>query len=383
VSLSDLDRTILSEAGTTANPTRRQQAVAIVLARSGAERAEAQEILVAGYLKATAPSFHLIPRGDAMATEQEFTAGYDVLALNTKNFNDVSVETLARVLLAEPSALSPLRMIVGFTRKELAVAANLLDTTARVTEGSLKAFERRPPGQPTGKRRDLVDLLARTVSALMDRTLLDVPTAAAENFHSKLDKRDTRDGWEGVRSDAAGVPYSALLYQRYVGGVWRQVQDAYSEVKGDNLLELPISTMFDEAGIPYYRTPSGASGAAAAAAKFGLSPGPDFVLPEETPSVIIEAKIGEDGGTVRDKASRIKNLADFAHSRGLLACAVIDGKGWSERPSALADVIVATSGRTYTLSTLPQLLDLPQIASLRNNRDCGERADSPTTEERP
>ena len=81
--------------------------------------------------------------------------------------------------------------------------------------------------------------------------------------------------------------------------------------------------------------------------------------------VIVEVKIGEDGGTVRDKASRIKNLADFAHGRGLLACAVVDGKGWSERPTGLADVIIATGGRTYTLSTLPQILELPQIAALR------------------
>lgn len=185
------------------------------------------------------------------------------------------------------------------------------------------------------------------------------PTAS---HGDELDKRDTTNGWVTVGADAAGVPYSALLYQRYVGGVWRQVQDAYSEVKGDNLLEIPISKLFDDAHIPYYRTPSGVSGASAAAAKFGLSPGPDFVLPEDAPTVIIEAKIGEakigeDGGTVRDKASRIKNLADFAHGRGLLACAVVDGKGWSERPTALADVIIATGGRTYTLSTLPQILE--------------------------
>ena len=365
MSLSDADRTILAQAGTTGDPTRRQQAVAIVLARTGADRAEAQEILVAGYLKATTPSFHLIPRGEAMASEDDFTTAYEELARRTSQFSDVSIATLTAALLAHPASLSPLRMILGFTRKEFAVAANLFDPTATVTENSLKAFERRPPVDPTQKRIELVQLLAATIHAVMDRTLLDVPLAAAENFHSKLDKRDTTNGWVTVVADAAGVPYSALLYQRYVGGVWRQVQDAYSEVKGDNLLEIPISKLFDDAHIPYYRTPSGASGASAAAAKFGLSPGPDFVLPEDAPTVIIEAKIGEDGGTVRDKASRIKNLADFAHGRGLLACAVVDGKGWSERPTALADVIIATGGRTYTLSTLPQILELPQIAALR------------------
>lgn len=365
MSLSDAERSILTEAGTTPDPTRRQQAVAIVLRHTGTERATAQEILVAGYLKATAPSFHLIPRGDAMASEAEFTEAYEYLAARTGQFADVSITTFVDVLLANPATLSPLRMILGFTRKEFAVACNLYQPLTKITENTLKSFERRLADVPTEKRKDLVLLFASTIHAVMDRTVLDVPEAAAANFHSKLDKRDTRSGWDGVRADAPGVPYSALLYQRYVGGVWRQVQDAYSEGKGDHLLEIPISKMFDEEGIPYYRTPSGASGAAAASAKFGLSPGPDFVLPEDAPTVIIEAKVGEDGGTVRDKASRIKNLADFAHARGLLACAVIDGKGWSERPTALVDVIIATGGRTYTLSTLTQILELPQIHALR------------------
>lgn len=80
--------------------------------------------------------------------------------------------------------------------------------------------------------------------------------------------------------------------------------------------------------------------------------------------MIIESKIGEDGGTVRDKASRIKNLANAAKERGLVACAVVDGKGWRERPSALVDVVLATEGRTYSLSTLGHILAVPEIAEL-------------------
>jgi hypothetical protein len=39
-----------------------------------------------------------------------------------------------------------------------------------------------------------------------------------------------------------------------------------------------------------------------------------------------------------------------------VVCAVLDGRGWSERPGALADVVIATGGRTYTLATLDQML---------------------------
>ena len=161
---------------------------------------------------------------------------------------------------------------------------------------------------------------------------------------------------------AGGVPYSALLYQRYVGGVWRQIQDAYSEVKGDKLLEQPIADLLDANGISYYRSDAGATGATVTVQEFGISPGPDFLLPKESPTVLIESKVAEDGGTARDKAARIKNAAEAAKARGLLPCAVIDGKGWSERPQALFDIVTATDGRTYSLSTLEHLLEIPEIA---------------------
>lgn len=41
------------------------------------------------------------------------------------------------------------------------------------------------------------------------------------------------------------------------------------------------------------------------------------------------------------------------------------GKGWSERPTALLDVVLATDGRTYSLATLNHLMSVPEIAILR------------------
>ena len=95
-----------------------------------------------------------------------------------------------------------------------------------------------------------------------------------------------------------------------------------------------------------------------------MSPGPDFVIPDESPTLVVESKVGEDGGTVRDKAARIKSMTSAANARGLKACAVVDGKGWTERSAALLEVVVATQGRTYTLSTLSQILELPEIVAL-------------------
>jgi len=261
-------------------------------------------------------------------------------------------------------------MIAGLTYNELAVATTLA-TGHEVGGGSLRGYEREsaPPAEGSGRwnrRAEVLSRVAQTVLAVVDRQILEVPPAAEPSFHSKLDKRDTMDGWASVARDAsAGVPYSSLLHQRYVGGLWRQVQDAYSEVKGDGILELPLETMLREHSIPFWRSPPGASGARQTAQRYGIDPGPDFLIPDDNPAVIVESKVGEDGGTVRDKAARIQRLAEIAGRRGLLLCAVVDGKGWGERPSALADVVVATNGRTFSLSTLPNLLELPEISVWR------------------
>ena len=304
-----------------------------------------------------------------MADEGQFEVAYECLAEHTHNFTDVSEENLIRALTEKASVLAPLRMILGFTYNELSWAMKRTRPGTTTSGTTLKNFERAPAQERiTARRSEMIETIAATMGAVMARHILQIPESARRFFHSKLDKRDTSDGWHSVELAAGGVPYSALLYQRYVGGVWRQVQDAYSEVKGDKLLEQPIADLFDANGISYYRSGSGASGATITERRFGLSPGPDFVLPEESPTVIIESKVAEDGGTARDKAARVRNASAAARARGLLPCAVVDGKGWSERPKALLDIVIATNGRTYSLTTLAHLLDIPEVSQQHGSR---------------
>lgn len=380
--LSDAQRTLLETAAATPDPTKRRQAAALARSTTGASAEEARKLLSHGFLEVIAPSFHLIPRGSAMASEGAFAAAYGALDTATKHFADTDQATLEAALHATPGALSALRMVVSLTHNELAATCKLHDPASRVTGNAIRNFERSDPiPNPSDQRTALMRTIVATIRAVMDRQLLGVPAEAAANFHSKLDHADARGGWASVRHAAEhGIPYSRLLYQRYVGGAWRQVQDAYSEVKGDNVLEFPLERMLLSEGIPHWRSPSGASGARATAEKFGLNPGPDFVIPDDQPAVIIESKVAEDGGTARDKAARIKNLAVAGNTRGLVVCALVDGKGWTERPTALLDVVLATDGRTYSLSTMSLLLSVPEIASLRGTRP-PEAAGPPDGEE--
>jgi hypothetical protein len=371
MALSDAERQLISTAATTADPTRRRQAVAVVLNKRDRDQADAKACLGQSFLAVTQPSFHLIPRGQAMANQHDFTVAYERLARATENFRKTDAATLTSALIDTPASLSALRMIAGLTHNELAVAIKLVVPTSRTTGDTLKRFERTNPprGAPKPARIALVANIVAALQAVLDRAILTVPVDAQANFHSKLDREDTRAGWDTVSAAAAqGVPYSALLYQRYVGGQWRQVQDAYSEVKGDNVLEIPLATLLGAAGVPFHRSPPTATGAAQTARRYGIEPGPDFVIPDDVPAVVIESKVAEDGGTARDKASRIKNLADAGRRAGLVVCALIDGKGWSERAAALVDVVIATEGRTYTLSTLNHILDIAEIAGLRGTR---------------
>ena len=123
----------------------RQRAVGIVHSKDGEDADQAGKLLVHSFLEHVRPSFHLIPKGDSMADEESFTQAYGALADATSDFAHVTAASLKSVLLSAPEALAPLRMILGFTHNELAVAMKLLEPDARVGGDKLKKFERSPP----------------------------------------------------------------------------------------------------------------------------------------------------------------------------------------------------------------------------------------------
>jgi hypothetical protein len=94
VSLSDRERAILGRAGSALEQHDRGQAVAIVLSKAGDELAEARTLLAESYAATIQPSFHLIPRGSAMASEDRFIFAYSLLVQATDDFTNVSHSTL-------------------------------------------------------------------------------------------------------------------------------------------------------------------------------------------------------------------------------------------------------------------------------------------------
>ena len=134
--------------------------------------------------------------------------------------------------------------------------------------------------------------------------------------------------------------------------------DASSSIKGD-ILELAVVDILRDNGIPFYRT--------RAREKLpGWEQAPDFLLPNrELATIAIEAKLAEDGGTARDKASRIERFCIEARKKGVFPIAIIDGKGFYRINDVTAPIIRNTRGETYTLKTLERILAVPRLAKMQ------------------
>ena len=102
-----------------------------------------------------------------------------------------------------------------------------------------------------------------------------------------------------------GVPYAMLLYERFLGRPFAGHRDSVSELVGD-VLESAIEGVLTRAGISLRKTKR-------AERIPGFDQAPDFIIPNEfNPQIVIEAKITEDDGTARDKATRMQHLGELS-----------------------------------------------------------------------
>ncbi len=321
-----------------------------------AHREAALRTLRSVYEERLAPQFQAVPWGPTLAEDADFRRTYETAKRLTNNFRNVSSDELRAVMEEEPHTAMVFRLILGYTTAELAAALKLLGVTT--SKAALDTIER-GEGVLTPQRRTVIGAVAAAVTGVIERELFALDEGLPINdFRSRLDKLDTREGWPSVRRAASGgVDYGDLLYERYLDGSWLAVRAAYSEKTGE-LIEDAVADILDENGIAYDRNPE-------ELVRRGIFPSrPDFVLPSvENPKVTIEAKGANDGGTARDKAARIANVAVAAEAAGLTPMAVIDGIGWVRR-DALVQTLQATHGLTFSLSNLEALVTVPEIVAL-------------------
>ncbi len=128
-----------------------------------------------------------------------------------------------------------------------------------------------------------------------------------------------------------------------------------------DVLESAIEDVLSKAGISYRKTKRAEKIA-------GFEQTPDFIIPSEfNPQVVIEAKLTEDDGTARDKATRIQHLAELARASAaeeascfeVIAC--IGGRGFGVWRADMRKLVVATRGEVFTLNTLNRLVECSRL----------------------
>lgn len=313
------------------------------------------------YVPHLAPDFAYVPVRDFYEPLHFLTAYHRAQEL-TRNFVDVDVDNLARVLGEHPTTLLVFRTITGLLSAEFAATTALVAEVLGgqgVSKGRIDNIERSGVAISAGQAR----LLAETIDRIMHGLYGAPPTG----LKSKQDKPDTEGGWDSVRRLAAGgVPYELFLHQRHYGGSFRQLLDATSTQRGD-VLEDAVEALFVEHNVPYVRT--GAHNQAEIEHRFKLTvhPAPDFVMFDTSDALrgMLECKGANDGGTARDKALRYRTLRDEAvRLGGVPLFAVLAGLGWTRVNDALGPVVRDTDGRVFSLANLPEMMTVQPLPTL-------------------
>lgn len=292
-----------------------------------------------------------------------FEEAYEAAHDRTAGFVNVDPSSLADAVLAAPISLRVFRVLLGLTTQEFAASTEVvavgIEGADALSNSRIKAIE-------GGAAPNMVEAVCCAV--VIDRAMANelFPEPPGE-VRSKIDKPDTVLGWESVRMYAqSGVPLATFLHQRHYGGAFRQLLDATSTKRGD-LLEDPVEELFEANGIPYIRTGSHNQGEIENRFAITVKPAPDFVVFDQADTLraMLECKATNDGGTARDKAARFRALREEgARLGGVPVVAVLSGLGWKRTRDALGPVIRDTDGRTFTLPTLSEMLNVQPFPTL-------------------
>ena len=307
------------------------------------------------YARNIRPLYHVIPWSEHILSEDAFRALYARTVELTQGLRNPTPELLAEALRTYPPSLMVFRLMSGYQWEELADIVEIV-RGVRVRKEILQKVER---GIQKSLPEPAIQALASTLFDVIGGHEMKLPeTLDPEKYRTRNTKVDTKDGWRSVAQAVKGpLDLGHLLYERYTGRPFAYVRDALSEAKG-GILEAAIAALFKAKGIPFEAIEDNHLE--------GFIQAPDFVLPSrEKPVVLIEAKLSEDGGTSRDKAGRIERLFHEIGDRPIALVAVVDGKGFRRINDTLAPILKHTRGRTFFLSNLDQLAEVPEIAPLK------------------
>jgi hypothetical protein len=251
--------------------------------------------------------FLILPKGQGFIEYAVFETGYEALKRATSGFTNITAPLIFEAASESPIAIIVLRTMLGFTPPAWAYIT-AQRTGVEVSQGFARNLDRKirmDPLKPLTKVKVSITRVKALIEAACQLLSKGAPQVEADKIH-RLDKADTKLGWEAIRTMAGiGVPYAMLLYERFLGRPFAGHRDSVSELVGDNL-ESAIEDVLSNGGISYRKTKR-------AERVPGFDQAPDFIIPSEfNPQVVIEAKITEDDGTARDKVTRVQHLGELS-----------------------------------------------------------------------
>lgn len=310
--------------------------------------------------------FLVMPKGTGFVEYPVFERGYEALKAVTAGFSRFDTDRIFPIMVSEPISIVVLRTMLGFTPPEWGYVTTQ-KTGITVTQGFIRSLDRKVRMAPetelntNGVTKERLKAMAKTACFFLSG---GVPEVSNEQLH-RLDKVDTKSGIQSIKHIAGmGVPYGMLLYERFLGRPFAGHRDSVSDIIGDSL-ESAIEDVLSKAGVSFRKTKR-------AERIEGFDQTPDFIIPSEfNPQIIIEAKITEDDGTARDKATRIQHLGELSIADRpeddpryeVIAC--IGGRGFGVRREDMKKMLLATRGKVFTAKTLDRLVECTRLKAFR------------------
>ena len=309
----------------------------------------------------------LLPKGDSFLEYKGFREAYEVLRRHTSAFEELEEGDVWAAMREDSRVFCVVRSILGLKPGDWAElarderdsdvkqkAARGYDKDCRTDRGYVRHVDDSFRATKTPRR------LKAMVSVAVEYLNRGAPQREEGVVH-RLAQFDTREGLNTIRHAAnEDVPYSVVLYERFLGRPFATHRDAVSELVGE-VMESAVEECLREAGVSYRKTKR-------AERIPGFAQAPDFCIPDEVdPDVIIEAKITSDDGTARDKVTRIIRLAyerdeHEKEGRNYEVVACVDGSGFSERAEDMRQMLEHLNGKVFTAATLDRLVEHTRIA---------------------
>lgn len=315
------------------------------------------------------PIFLTLPKGTGYIERDRFKDAYDTLVEHTDGFTQWDFKSVWSAYQDDKLVFVIVRTILGVTPPEWEDLTTE-EYDIEISQGAARRIDgeiRR--GEDKNRQQSTKEMIRGLIRTAVEKIEEPTPETGDDVVH-RFDLIDRQNGIQSVREAHDHGIYYNMLRERYLGRPFASHVDSVSDERGD-VMEDAVKDILEETGVPYEEDTGKNSDDEQEA---------DIYVPNRTdPAVVIEAKIANDGGTMRDKAARVSNLARQAQRQGndgnwafqVVAC--VDGRGFSERYRESKELIENTQGKVFTFETLNDLADYTDISEYVGEESTDEK----------